>query len=86
MVEKIKSRVGRHTRFLVDWFMDLERKEKNVGRIKESMWNQLEKLAVSGLKEEELNVNKSIPEGKKEEVAEQVQEVATQMVRRRRGR
>lgn len=86
MVGKFRSRVERHIGFLLDWFMEPERKERNVEKLKKSMWNRLDQLSVSCPKQEELVIDESMTNEQKEQVAEQAQEVATRIVRRGRRR
>lgn len=86
MVSKFKARVERQVSFLLDWCMEPERKERNVEKVKHSMWNRLNHLSVSAPKEEELVTDESMTTKQKEQVVEQTQEVAARIVRRGRRR
>lgn len=86
VIDKIKSRVEKHIGYIQGWFMEPDRKEKNVERLKQSMWTRLNHLATEGPMREELVVKESMTNEQKNQVAEHTQEVATHIVRRGRGR
>ena len=83
--EVLMGAKDRFTRVFQNYFMDPVKKKSNINQIKTSMWDRIEELALTGPKEEELSLEK-MQTAEKEEVVGQVQEMAQQLVPRRKGR
>ena len=83
--EVLMGAKDRFTRVFQNYFMDPVKKKSNINQIKTSMWDRIEELALTGPKDEELSLEK-MQTAEKEEVVGQVQEMAQQLVPRRKGR
>lgn len=90
VVDTLQNAKERWVRVFHSLFLGPTCRRENVEKVKAKVREKMEELATTGPKDEEIVISKDIsekkPENVTEQVHEQVQEVATQMVRRRRGR
>ncbi len=92
IIGKFNKTTNRWIDILKDWFRKPERKEQNLEAMKVILWDKLENLSKTGPKDEEIHLDSEQEmtdhevQEMQEQVAEKVQETATQMVKRRRGR
>ncbi len=86
VVDKLQDTKEHFMKVFRSAFLGPGARTENVKQVKNSIWKKLEALAKSGIKEEDIKLSKDTQPDKAEEVAEHAQEVATQMIRRRRGR
>ena len=90
IVFKLQDAKDRLVSTFTSFFLGPTFRGGNVELLKKSIWNRMEELAATGPNDEEIVLSKDIPSEKKdvvaEQIADQVQEVATQMIRRGRRR